>query len=115
MSSPFVWFHHNGEQLKESKKFFETLLGWKPSDGPGGTTMLAADDGPFAALASRTERYGDQSAWIPFVVVDDVDAATERAVSLGGALVKEKSRGPAGDFSIVRDPGGAAIGLWKKA
>ncbi len=115
MSSPFVWFHHNGEKSRESKKFFERLLGWKPSEGPGGMTMLAADGGPFAALASKTERYGDQSAWIPFVMVDDVDAATTRAISLGALLIQKKSRGPAGDFSIVRDPGGPAIGLWKKA
>ncbi|WP_437526415.1 VOC family protein [Sorangium sp. So ce726] len=115
MQAPFVWFHHNGEKSNETKNFFETLLGWKPSDGPGGMTMLAGEGGPFAALASKTERYGDQSAWIPFVMVDDVDAATQQAISLGAVLLKEKSRGPAGTFSIVRDPGGAAIGLWKKA
>lgn len=115
MSSPFVWFHHNGEKINETKRFFEGLLEWKPSDGPGGMTMLAAEAGPFAALASKGERYGADNAWIPFVQVDDVDGATKRAVSLGASIVREKSRGPAGEFSIVRDPGGAAIGLWKKA
>jgi predicted enzyme related to lactoylglutathione lyase len=115
MSSPFVWFHHNGEKPGATKKFFESLLDWRPSEGPGGSTMLATGAGPFAALAAKTDRYGDHTEWIPFAMVGDVDAATERAVSLGAELVREKSRGPAGEFSIVRDPGGAAIGLWKKA
>lgn len=116
MSSPFVWFHHNGVNAEDTKKFFEALFGWKPADGPAGMTMLTeGDGGPFAALAANGGRYGDGEAWIPFVMVDDVDVATTRALSLGAKLIREKSPGPAGEFSIVRDPGGAAMGLWKKA
>lgn len=115
MSSPFVWFHHNGQKSKEIIAFYESLVAWKASEGPGGMTMLAADAGPFAAAGSKQERYGDRDEWIPFVAVDDVDAATRKAVSLGAIIVREKSRGPAGDFTVVRDPGGAALALWKKA
>lgn len=115
MSSPFVWFHHNGAKTKETKKFFESLFDWKASDGPDGMTMLAVDEGPFAAVGSKPDRYGDKDEWVPFVAVDDVDAATKRAVSFGATLLREKRRGPAGDFTVVRDPGGAALALWKKA
>ncbi|HTQ06018.1 MAG TPA: VOC family protein [Polyangiaceae bacterium] len=115
MSSPFVWFHHNGQKAKETKKFLESLFEWKGSQGPGGMTMLAHEAGPFAALGSKDDRYGDHDEWIPFVAVDDVDAATQRAVSLGAKLLREKSRGPAGEFTVLRDPGGAALALWKKA
>ena len=115
MSSPFVWFQHNGQKSKETKRFFESLLDWKSSDGPGGLTMLATDAGPFAALGSKEERCGDRDEWIPFVAVEDVEAATKRAVALGATLLREKSRGPAGEFTVVRDPGGAALALWRKA
>ena len=111
MSSPFVWFHHNGEKPNETRVFFESL-GFRAIEGPGGMVMLATSAGPFAALGG--ERYGDRAEWIPFVVVDDVDAATLQAVGLGAVLVREKSRGPAGEFSVVRDPGGAALALWKR-
>lgn len=114
MSSPFVWFHHNGERAAESKSFLEKLLGFQSSPGPGGMTMLTTSDGPFAALGGK-DRYGDRDEWIPFVAVEDVDAAASRAVALGATLVREKSRGPAGEFTVVRDPGGAALALWKKA
>jgi hypothetical protein len=53
--------------------------------------------------------------WIPYAQVEDVDAATRKAQKLGATVLKEKTRGPAGEFSIVRDPGGAAIALWQKA
>jgi predicted enzyme related to lactoylglutathione lyase len=115
MSSPFVWFHHNGKKPSETTRFLASLLDFQASDGPGGMTMLAAGAGPFAALGSKDDRYGDRDEWIPFVAVEDVDEATKRAVALGGALIREKSRGPAGEFTVVRDPGGAALALWKKA
>lgn len=115
MSSPFVWFHHNGNKPNETKHFLVSLLGVEASDGPPGMTMLSAGAGPFAALGGASERYGDREEWVPFVAVEDVGAATARAVGLGATLVREKSRGPAGEFTVVRDPGGAALALWKKA
>lgn len=115
MSSVFVWFHNNGKKTKETKVFLESLLGLQSSEGPGGSTMLATSAGPFAALGGADDRYGDRDEWIPFVAVDDVDAATKRAVGLGASMVREKTRGPAGEFTVVRDPGGAALALWKRA
>lgn len=114
MSSPFVWFHHNTKKSDETKTFLAELLSVHASAGPGGMTMLATGEGPFAALGGK-DRYGDRDEWIPFVAVEDVDAATKRAVALGASLVRDKSRGPAGEFTVVRDPGGAALALWKKA
>jgi len=115
MSSPFVWFHHDGKRPHETKIFLESLFGFQASDGPAGMTMLATNAGPFAALGSKDERYGDRDEWIPFVAVEDVEAATKRAVALGASLLRAKTRGPAGEFTVVRDPGGAALALWKKA
>src|SRR5688572_4613115 len=115
MSAPFVWFHHNGQKPNETAVFLESLLAWQAPTGPGGMRLLAAGAGPFAAFGAEQERYGERDEWIPFVSVDDVDAATARALSLGATLVREKSRGPAGEFSVIRDPGGAALALWKKA
>jgi hypothetical protein len=112
MSEAFVWFHNSSEKPNEARAFYEDLLGWKPSDGPSGMTMFGGQKGPFAALAAKG---GDAAGWLPFVQVADVDAATKKAVKLGAALLKEKSRGPAGEYSVVLDPGGAAIALWQKA
>src|SRR5689334_15090692 len=111
MADGFVWFHNHSEKPNEARGFYEKLLGWQGGDGPGGLTMFAGDKGPFAGLAASA---GASAGWLPYVQVDDVDAATKKAVLLGGTLIKEKSRGPAGEFSVVQDPGGAAIALWQK-
>jgi predicted enzyme related to lactoylglutathione lyase len=112
MSSAFVWFHNGSEKPAESTEFYEKLLGWKPSAGPPGMTMFAGAAGPFAAVGARE---GKVAAWIPYVQVDDVEGSTKRAVKLGAEVLKERTRGPAGDYTIVRDPGGAPFALWQKA
>jgi predicted enzyme related to lactoylglutathione lyase len=112
MSDAFVWFHNNSEKPSESKNFYESLLGWKASEGPAGMTMFAGAKGPMAGLGASEE---GAPGWLPYAQVDDVDAATKKAVRLGAAVLKEKTRGPAGEFTVVKDPGGAAIALWQKA
>ena len=108
----FVWFHNNSTNTADSITFYEKLLGWKSAAGPAGMTMFAGEAGPMAGIGMKDGQVG---GWVPYAEVDDVDAATKRAVKLGAALLQEKTRGPAGDFSIVRDPGGAAVALWQKA
>jgi predicted enzyme related to lactoylglutathione lyase len=112
MSNAFVWFHNGSEKPIDSVVFYEKLFGWKGADGPAGMTMLARDAGPFAAVMPKK---GKVSGWVPYVQVDDVAAATERAVTLGAELLEDPTRGPAGTYSIVRDPGGAMVALWQKA
>ena len=112
MSNEFAWFHNGSAKPSESVAFYEKLLGWKSTDGPPGMTMLARDAGPFAAVMPRK---GKVSGWVPYVQVDDVAAATKRAVKLGAELLEDQTRGPAGIYSIVRDPGGATVALWQKA
>lgn len=112
MTKGFVWFHNSSDNPSDSSTFYEKLLGWTASDGPGGMTMLAGESGPFAGVARKDN---GAAGWIPYAQVDDVDAATKKAQRLGATILNSKTRGPAGEFSIVRDPGGAAIALWQKA
>lgn len=111
MSDAFVWFHNSSSRPAESTAFYEAILGWKPTEGPGGMTMFVGEKGPFASV-KRSE--DGTTAWLPYAQVDDVDAATAEAVRLGAEVVAPKTRGPAGEYVVVRDPGGAAIALWQK-
>jgi hypothetical protein len=112
MTQGFVWFHNSSDNPTDSSTFYEKLLGWTPSKGPGGMTMLAGEQGPFAGVARKD---GGAAGWIPYAQVDDVDAATKEAKRLGATILSPKTRGPAGEYSVVRDPGGAAVALWQKA
>ena len=99
LSSGFVWLHMSSENPSESVKFYEKLLGWRSADGPPGMTMFAGDAGPFAGVGPKEHKI---TGWIPYAQVDDVDAATRRAVKLGAEVLKPKTRGPAGEFHRTR-------------
>jgi hypothetical protein len=57
---------------------------------------------------------GAPSTWLAYVDVDDIRAATDEARALGATIAKDVTEVPgAGWFSIIVDPTGATLGLWK--
>jgi predicted enzyme related to lactoylglutathione lyase len=112
MSEAFVWFQNSSENANSSASFYEKLLDWKRADGPPGITMFATPKGPFAAIS---ERQGQVTGWVPYVEVADVTEATSRAKKLGAVLLQKRTKGPAGDYTVIKDPGGATLALWQKA
>jgi predicted enzyme related to lactoylglutathione lyase len=112
MTNAFVWFHNGSDKPADSVTFYEKLLGWKAWDGPPGMVMMGSGAAPFAAVAAKK---GQVSGWVPYVQVDDVAKATRQAAKLGADVVEDQAKGPAGTYSIVRDPGGALVALWQKA
>ena len=54
------------------------------------------------------------SMWVPYVLVDDLRAASAKATSLGGKVMKDITEVPgAGAFVIITDPTGGMLGLWQ--
>lgn len=105
MANPFVWFEFRTSERNSARSFYASLLEWDISD----EGMITGDDGPWATLAD-----GEGSAhWLPYVQVDDVEAATARARELGATVVQEGVQGPAGLFSTIEDPTGARVALWQ--
>ena len=52
--------------------------------------------------------------WVPYVLVEDVAASTEKAKSLGAKVLADVTEIPdIGWFSMLLDPTGAAFALWQ--
>jgi uncharacterized protein len=88
MTNPFVWFHNGSEKPAEVVQFYEKLFGWEGSEGPKGMSMFSGEAGPFAGVAPKDDA---SQGWVPYVQVDDVDRATERATKLGARVVQKPS------------------------
>jgi len=57
---------------------------------------------------------GAPSAWLAYVLVDDIAVATAKAKSLGAAIMRDVTEVPGtGSLSIIIDPTGAVLGLWQ--
>jgi uncharacterized protein len=102
---------HTGD-LPSARAFYADLLGWRPE-------RIHAREGTYEALEMggslgggivecRTER----PLWLPYVEVDRVDLATERARRLGASVLLGPREGPAGWRSVVTAPDGGEIAFW---
>lgn len=112
MPAPFVWYDNMTVKPKETTEFLTSMFGWQPKD-IGAMTFLTEPDGnmPFAATCKEMEGI---TGWVPYIEVDDLEAATDRARENGASLIAEHVVGPAGDVSFIRDPGGSPMALWKR-
>ncbi len=119
MANPFVHVELNTTDPEKAKAFYGKLFTWKLDDmemGPGTTyTMIQPGEGTGGGLMKQMIP-GAPSSWLAYVIVDDINAATEKAKSLGARVLKEVTEIPGmGWFSIIVDPTGATLGLWKSA
>jgi predicted enzyme related to lactoylglutathione lyase len=117
MANPFVHVELSTTDVAQAKKFYGKLFDWKMEDIPmgGGAsyTLIKVGDGTGGGLMKQMVP-GAPSAWLSYVQVDDIEAATAKAKKLGATVVKEVTEVmDAGWLSLIVDPTGAALGLWK--
>ena len=118
MANPFVHVELATTDVAKAKSFYQSLFDWKLHDmdmGGGHTyTMIEVGGDRTGGGMMQHPMPGAPSAWLAYVLVDDVAAATEKAKSLGATVVREVTEVPeAGSFSIILDPTGAHLGLWQ--
>ncbi|GIF01195.1 VOC family protein [Paractinoplanes rishiriensis] len=107
MSAPFVWF----DLTAVHAEFYENLFGWTTRPGAGDyQSWFTAGGQPWGGVAPADDVPAGR--WVPYVMVDDLDVATKRAVELGGRIVRQRTTGPGGTSVIVADPGDALVALF---
>jgi uncharacterized protein len=106
-------------------KFYANTFGWKTEAmdmGPMGTYTLFQDpvkgkEGNIGGMMNMPPNMkGVPSNWLAYFAVADVDASTKKATDLGGKVLMQPMDIPnIGRFSIIQDPQGAALALYKNA
>jgi uncharacterized protein len=116
MANPFVHVELNTNDVAKAKAFYGKLFDWKLEDVPAGEmtyTMINVGSGTGGGMMKNPVP-GAPSSWLAYVQVDDIDAATKKAKALGATVMKDVSEVMNyGWFSIIVDPTGACLALWK--
>ncbi len=104
---------HTGD-LPSARAFYADLLGWRPQ-------QIHAREGTYEALEMGGSLGGgivecgtERPLWLPYVEVDRVELATERARRLGASVLLGPREGPAGWRSVVTTPDGGEIAFWQQ-
>jgi len=113
VANPFCHVELNTNDVNKAKTFYTKLFDWKLEDVPGDYTMIKVGEGTGGGLM-KNPIPGAPSFWLSYVLVDDIEAATKKAKSLGATVMKDVTEVMgAGWLSIIADPTGAHLGLWK--
>ncbi len=118
MANPFVHVELNTPDPEKAKAFYSKLFQWQLEDVPntavptGDYTMIKAGKGTGGGIMKQIP--GGPVGWLPYVDVEDIRAATKKAKSLGGEIMKDVTEVmEMGWLSIIQDPTGAVLGLWQ--
>src|SRR5476651_1116504 len=117
MPNPFVHCELATTNLPKAKAFYAKLFAWKLKDFPmpeiGADTTIDVGEGTSGGMMKQMCE-GAPSAWMPYVFVKDIDAATKKAKKLRAKIMKDVTEVEGmGWLSIIVDPTGAVLGLWE--
>ncbi len=104
---------HTGDRGSASA-FYSQLLGWRAEQVDtawGSYHALELGGEPGGGIVECGVR---RALWLPYVEVDRVDDATDRACELGATVLLEHREGPAGWRSVVATPDAGEIALWQQ-
>jgi len=117
MANPFVHVELNSTDVDAAKSFYRSLFDWQLNDvdmgGGMSYTLINVGEGTGGGMMKQMIP-GAPSSWLAYVQVDDIRAATDKATSLGATVMRDvMAVMDEGWLSIIRDPTGAALGLWQ--
>ena len=120
MTNSFVHVELNSPDPKRAKAFYTGLFQWQLEDVddpvvPDHTyTMVKPGKGPGVGGGIMKKVPNGPEGWLAYVHVDDIRATTDKVKGLGGKFMKDVTEIPdTGRFSIIQDPTGVILGLWK--
>src|ERR1019366_3309092 len=84
----FGWNELVTTDVAAAKKFYGGLLGWKTQAfGKGMAYTLFKNGKDMAGGLMKCPKPGMPAQWVPYVVVDNVDATAKRAAKLKGKVM----------------------------
>jgi predicted enzyme related to lactoylglutathione lyase len=113
-SKPLVHLELHTGDLEGASDFFAGQVGWRPErvDARNGRSYLALSLGRGLG-GGIVECSVEHPAWLPYVQVREVHAATEGARLAGAEVLLAPREGPGGWRSVVRTPGGGEVAFWQ--
>jgi predicted enzyme related to lactoylglutathione lyase len=115
----FCWEELSTTDPEAAVKFYVSLLGYQTEAvpmGPMGTYhILKRGDRQTAGITKKPPQV-PASSWLEYIAVKDVDASTRNAKELGAQVHLVPTDIPnIGRFSVLADPTGASVALFKGA
>jgi predicted enzyme related to lactoylglutathione lyase len=112
-SHPVVHVELHTGNLARACAFYAGLCGWRPErlETSAGSYLALDMGGPVGG--GVVECATARALWLPYVEVQDVVRASERARALGAQVLLAPREGPAGWRSVISAPAAGQVALWQ--
>ena len=113
MAKPVVHLELHTADLPGARAFYTGVCGWRPEQitvASGSYLALQMGAGLGGGIVECPAR---RPLWLPYVEVEDVGEATERARELGAQVALGPREGPAGWRSVVAAPAAGELAFWQ--
>jgi uncharacterized protein len=114
MAHPVIWYEVLGNDAGALAKFYGDLFDWRMDEVPGANYFMASAGGerPTGGIGADPSGGGGMVLW--YAEVDDLQAALDKAESLGGRTVMPPTEPMAGTtIALLADPEGHVVGIVK--
>lgn len=109
----YCWNELHARDLEAARLFYPGIFGWRTRESDDYTEWHLGENAVGGLLLSDAPPEVPPF-WLPYFAVDDCDAATAKAVSLGAtAQMQCMDIDHVGRFSVLLDPQGAAFAVIK--
>ncbi|MFE0515974.1 VOC family protein [Streptomyces sp. NPDC058964] len=108
------WVELATHDTDRARDFYATVFGWTVNASEW-YTQWGIDGEDFGGMADMGDRFPPEVPphWMPYFAVADVDATTQVAIEADGSvLVEPTSMGSVRRIAVLRDPQGAAFGVY---
>ena len=108
-SNPVVHLELHTPDLPQARDLYTDLCGWRPDwiETRAGSYLSLELGGGIVECPVRGP------VWLPYVEIEEVAEATDRARRLGAVVLLDPREGPAGWRSVVRTAVGGELAFWQ--
>ena len=96
--------------VARSAAFYQAVFGWELRGDPGAPSFSDGTGHVIGHWRTDLEPAGEAGVR-PYVYVEDLGAALDRAAAQGAEVVQPYAEGTL-RIAVIRDPAGNAIGIW---
>jgi len=112
----FSWNELHAGNGDAMKRFYAAVTGWRFEDTPmpdGAYPVIKVGDVSAGGMAPGASPL---KGWVPYITVDDVDAAVAKATAAGGKVIRPAAdMAPIGRMATLADPEGTVFAVIKYA
>jgi predicted enzyme related to lactoylglutathione lyase len=115
-----AWTDLTVDDAGKVRDFYSQVVGWDPVPvGMGeyddfSMCLPGSEDAAAGICHARGLNADLPPVWIPYIVVDDLDASLGACADLGGeVVVAPRDMEPGSRYAVIRDPSGAVAALYQ--